>query len=93
MSAKRFVQTAAAIAAAIFFASVVVLAVVTTVSVYPGNLQGWQTQTTPGAQPTPASTPSVTFVFGPATPPLGRGSAQLGVGSDGSAAAQLRHHG
>jgi hypothetical protein len=93
MSAKRFIPTAAATAAVIFFASVVVLAVVTTVSVYPGNLQGWQTQTTPGAQPTPASTPSVTFVFGPSTPPLGRGSAQLGVGSDGSAAAQLRHPG
>jgi hypothetical protein len=91
MSAKRLISTAVAAAAVIFFASVVVLAVIATAVVYPGNLQDWQTQPTPGSQPTPASTPSVDFVFGPATPPLGRGSAQLSVGSDGSAAAQLRH--
>src|SRR5437764_3221407 len=91
MRAKRLIPTVAGVAAVIFFASVVVLAVIATAVVYPGNLQGWQTQTVAGAQPTPASTPSVDFVFGPTPPPLGRGSAQLSVGSDGSAAAQLRH--
>jgi hypothetical protein len=90
MSAKRFIPTAAAGAAITFFASAVVLAAITTLVVYPGNLLDWQTQTTAGAQPTPAPTPSVSFIFGPATPPLGRGSAQLSVGSDGGASAQLR---
>jgi hypothetical protein len=90
MNKKHLVVTVPTALAAVFFASVVVLAVITTVGVYPGNLQDWQTQTTPGAQPSPAPTPSIDFVFGPATPPLGRGSAQLSVGSDGGASAQLR---
>jgi hypothetical protein len=46
------------------------------------NLHGWV--------PTASSTASVSFVPGPATPPLGEGSAQLSVGSDGDGAAQLR---
>ncbi|HYX30858.1 MAG TPA: DUF11 domain-containing protein, partial [Pyrinomonadaceae bacterium] len=58
--------------------------------VTPTALQDWQIRNTAGAQPTPASTPSVTFVNGPDTPPLSNGSVQLSVGSDGSAAAQLR---
>jgi len=93
MNMKRLVSIITVGIAILFFASVVVFAVTTTLVVFPGNLQGWQTQVSPGLQPTPASTPSVTFVFGPATPPLGRGSAQLSVGSDGGAAAQLRHPG
>src|SRR5205085_4531550 len=93
MKIKRLVSAITVGTAVLFFASVVVFAVTTTVAVFPGSLQGWQTQTTPGSQPTPASTPSVDFVFGPTPPPLGRGSAQLSVGSDGGAAAQLRHPG
>ena len=46
------------------------------------NLHGWV--------PTASSTATVSFVPGPATPPLGEGSAQLAVGSDGDGAAQLR---
>jgi hypothetical protein len=90
MNKQRLVVIIPTVLAAVFFSSVFILAAVTTVSVYPGNLQDWQPLIIPGSQPTPASTPSVDFVFGPATPPLGRGSAQLTVGSDGSASAQLR---
>jgi hypothetical protein len=91
MNKKRLVAIIPTALAVVFFSSVIILATITTVvSVYPGNLQDWQPVTTPGSQPTPASTPSVDFVFGPATPPLSRGSAQLSVGSDGGASAQLR---
>lgn len=55
----------------------------TTIEVTPANLQGWQIQTN--------TTQSVTFVTGPATPPIGVGSARLAVGADGSGAAQLRN--
>ena len=57
------------------------------VVVTPTNLQGWQIQVS--ASPSP--TPSVTFVRGPSTPPLGAGSAELRVGPHGNSAAQLRH--
>ncbi|MDQ3812789.1 MAG: hypothetical protein M3347_02425, partial [Armatimonadota bacterium] len=40
-----------------------------------------------------ATPPSVTFVNGPGTPPLGRGSVELRVGSDGNSTAQIRHPG
>ncbi|HEX3558567.1 MAG TPA: hypothetical protein VHU19_05160 [Pyrinomonadaceae bacterium] len=93
MNTKRLISIIITWIAILFFASVVVFAATTTLVVFPGNLQGWQTQVSPGSQPTPASTPSVTFVFGPTPPPLGRGSAQLSVGSDGDAAAQLRQPG
>ncbi|MFL6209445.1 MAG: Calx-beta domain-containing protein [Pyrinomonadaceae bacterium] len=49
------------------------------------NLNGWV--------PTASSTAAVSFVPGPATPPLGEGSAQLAVGADGDGAAQLRQTG
>src|SRR5256885_13066102 len=55
----------------------------TTVTVTPANLQGWQIQIT--------DTQTVTFVSGPATPPLGVGSAEFRVGADGDGAAQLRN--
>ncbi len=58
-----------------------------TVVVSPSNLQGWQTVTTP----TNGSTASVSFVNGPGTPPLGTGSAQLSVGSNGNGSAELRN--
>jgi hypothetical protein len=90
MCKRRLVAIVPTALAVVFFGSVVFAAITSTVAVYPGHLQDWQTQTTPGMQPTPASTPSVSFVFGPTPPPLGRGSAQLSVGSDGSASAQLR---
>jgi uncharacterized repeat protein (TIGR01451 family) len=80
-------------AAVVCFAIVAVFAATITLVVYPGNLQGWQPVTVPGSQPAPATTPSVNFVNGPGTPPLGTGSAQLSVGSDGDAAAELRHPG
>jgi hypothetical protein len=55
----------------------------TTLTVTPANLQNWQIQIT--------DTQTVTFVNGPATPPLGIGSARLSVGADGDGAAQLRN--
>jgi hypothetical protein len=58
----------------------------TVVVVTPGALRGWQIQVTAS----PAPTPSVTFVNGPGTPPMGTGSAQLSVGPNGGSAAQLR---
>lgn len=54
----------------------------TTYVVTPTTLQGWQIQTD--------TTQTVTFVEGPATPPLPTGSAQLSVGADGDGGAQLR---
>jgi hypothetical protein len=68
---------------ALTFWSSVILAAVEDVT--PTNLQGWQIQT--------SGTSQVTFETGPATPPLGTGSAELSVGADGSGAAQLRHPG
>lgn len=55
----------------------------TTVVVTPSNMQGWQVQTD--------STQNVSFVPGPSTPPLGFGSAQMSVRTDGDGAAQLRN--
>lgn len=50
---------------------------------------GWTTSiTTCGVTP---STASASFEDGPATPPLGPGSARLRVGSDGSSVASLRY--
>jgi hypothetical protein len=57
----------------------------TTYVVTPAILQGWQIQTD--------TTQAVTFVEGPATPPLPTGSAQMSVGADGDGAAQLRQTG
>ena len=49
----------------------------------PSNLNGWV--------PSQSGTSATTFVAGPATPPLGAGSVQLAVGTDGGGAAQLRN--
>jgi hypothetical protein len=73
----------------LYCACVIVLGATTTLTVYPGNLEGWQIQTSTS----PAPTPEVRFVFGPGTPPLGRGSVELRVGPHGDSAAQLRHPG
>ena len=67
------------------------IAATTFLTVSPTNLQGWQTQVTTAATATP--TPSVTFVNGPGTPPLGTGSVEFRVGANGNDAAQLRHPG
>jgi hypothetical protein len=53
--------------------------------VSPTSLNGWQTQAVGGA--------SVNFENGPATPPLGTGSAELRVGANGDDFAMLRHPG
>jgi hypothetical protein len=77
-----------AITAAFLAISVILLpttALMATLKVTPSSLQGWQTQA--------SGTASVTFEQGPATPPLGVGSAELRVGSDGNSDAQLRHPG
>ena len=71
--------------------SVAAYAATTFLTVSPTNLQGWQIQVTTSATATP--TPSVTFVNGPGTPPLGTGSAELRVGANGNDAARLRHPG
>ncbi|HWW77789.1 MAG TPA: DUF11 domain-containing protein, partial [Pyrinomonadaceae bacterium] len=93
MKTKRLLAIAAAAAAAFVFAVAAAYAASQTVTVIPSDLQGWTAQTTPGSTPSPTATPSVTFVAGPATPPAGTGSVQLGVGSDGDAFAQMRHAG
>jgi hypothetical protein len=48
----------------------------------PGNQQNWVISQ--------SSTATVSFVAGPGTPPLGAGSGQLSVGSDGNSGAQFR---
>ncbi|HJR07106.1 MAG TPA: Calx-beta domain-containing protein [Pyrinomonadaceae bacterium] len=54
----------------------------TTLVVYPPNQNGWVIST--------SGTATASFVNGPATPPLGVGSGQLSVGSNGGSAAQFR---
>src|SRR5687767_8522701 len=79
-------------AALLLIGGVLAAAILLTVS--PTNLQGWQIQrSTSGVTPTPTPTPDVVFVNGPATPPLGTGSAEFRQGPDGGGAAQLRHPG
>ena len=90
MNSNRLAATIPVLAVALFLSAVTVIAATVVVVVYPGNLEGWQIQTTPGAQPSPSATPSVGFVTGPGTPPFSRGSAELRVGSDGDATASLR---
>ncbi len=74
---------------ALFSAAVFVFAATTTLFVYPGHLEGWQTQTSTS----PSPTPQVLFVFGPTPPPLGRGSVEFRVGPDGNSSAQMRQPG
>jgi hypothetical protein len=75
--------------ATLALSAVAVYAATTFLTVSPTNLQGWQIQ----VSTSPSPTPSVTFVNGPATPPLGTGSAEFRVGPHGGSAAQLRHPG
>src|ERR1051326_2615289 len=89
----RWAALIGAVAAAALFAAAIVFASTTTLVVTSGDLQSWQIRNTAGNNPSPRSTPQVSFVNGPATPPLNSGSVQFSVGSDGSATAQLRHPG
>ncbi len=85
-------RTASAVATALavlFFMAVFAFAATTTLFVYPGHLEGWQPNVVV-LTASPAASPEVTFVFGPTPPPLGRGSAELRVGSAGDNAAELR---
>ena len=61
--------------------------------VSPGNMDGWAfAQTSGDPDYTYGAGDAVTgMVNGPATPPLGTGSAHLNTGSDGSQSAQLRN--
>src|SRR2546423_1640948 len=57
----------------------------TTLTVTPSSSQGWVVYGDPGA--------SVTFVDGPATPPLGSGSIRLQIPADGNAFTNIRQPG
>jgi hypothetical protein len=59
-----------------------------TTVVTPGSLGDWTINNDSSGGP---ATASVTFQTGPAIPPLGVGSVQLSVGSNGDGAAQLRN--
>ena len=72
--------TLLALGATLAFSSVAAAA---TTVVRPGALDGWATSS--------SGTAGAAFVTGPGTPPLGQGSAQLSVGSNGDSAAQLRN--
>ncbi|HEV2762556.1 MAG TPA: hypothetical protein VGV38_06130, partial [Pyrinomonadaceae bacterium] len=89
MKTRALTKRAPAALFVLLAASVAAVAATTFLTVSPTNLQGWQIQVS--ASPSP--TPSVTFVNGPATPPLGTGSAEFRVGPHGNSAAQLRHPG
>src|SRR5687768_4638705 len=56
------------------------------VIVHPGNPAGWAPSVFGGAPPGP----SAAFEVGPAAPPLGLGSVELGVGPYGGHLAQVR---
>jgi uncharacterized repeat protein (TIGR01451 family) len=87
MKIHRPAAILAVIVVSIFLASFIALALNTTVVVTPANLDAWVRSTSGSGSPGP----SVTFVPGPPNPPLGRGSVEFRVGSDGDAAAQLRN--
>jgi uncharacterized repeat protein (TIGR01451 family) len=93
MRIHRPASLLAIVIVAAFFATVVVLAVSSTLVATPADQQGWVRVTVPGSVPSPSVTPAVVFVPGPDAPPLGQGSVEFRVGSDGDAAAQLRHPG
>src|SRR6266849_4932816 len=54
----------------------------TTLTVTPATMQGWQIQGDPGT--------AVTFVDGPAPPPLGSGSVRMQIPADGDLFTNLR---
>jgi hypothetical protein len=86
MKNTRYVAVVAALAALIASA----VAAAATIVVSPGNLGGFSVNNdTCGA----ATTGSVSFVSGPATPPLGSGSVKLSVGSNGDSYPTLRQSG
>jgi len=64
-----------------------------TVVVSPADMDGWAFRTPDPDPNTPANETTATaqFVNGPGTPPLGTGSAQLNVGSNGVSTAQIRN--
>jgi len=61
----------------------------TPVEVTTSPASGWQFRTTDGSGG-PGDTQTAEFVDGPASPPLGTGSARLAVGSNGDGAAEIR---
>jgi hypothetical protein len=67
------------------------LASATTVVVNPLNMDGWNFYKTDTSVTYGAGDASGQMVFGPDTPPLGVGSANLNTGSDGFQSAQLRN--
>jgi hypothetical protein len=69
-------------------AAVVTYADVAATPVFPGNLNGWTLRVT-DENGDPGGDGTAEFVVGPATPPLGTGSAHLNTGTDGSQSAQI----
>jgi hypothetical protein len=67
------------------------LAQASTVVVNPGSMDGWAFLKTDPDVNYGAGDAVADMVFGPATPPLGSGSAHFNTGSDGSQSAQLRN--
>jgi hypothetical protein len=79
-----------ALAAVVAALAVAAVAAAATIVVSPGNLNGWTLNNdTCGA----ATTGSISFVSGPATPPLGTGSVKLTVGANGDSYPTLRYGG
>jgi opacity protein-like surface antigen len=75
------------VAAAIALLATAAVAAAATVTVAPGHLDGWAVDNdTCGA----ATTGSVAFVSGPATPPAGSGSVQFTVGANGDSYPTVR---
>jgi hypothetical protein len=90
MNISKFFVLAVMLAAAIILGNSMISDLVSahaptaTLVVHPGNLQGWQIQTSGVNQ-------TVTFENGPPTPPLPPGSVELAIiGANGNGAAQLR---
>ncbi|HEV2861859.1 MAG TPA: hypothetical protein VGX48_12700, partial [Pyrinomonadaceae bacterium] len=92
MSHPKPLQRVAFVVAACALLSVVAYAATTFLTVSPTNLQGWQIRLD-ASNPSPTPAPSVTFVLGPGTPPLGNGSVEFRVGGNGDNSAELRHPG
>jgi hypothetical protein len=84
------IATRSTVAAALVIAPILALSLAgpalasSTVVVTPGNLHDWAPQVT-------STDGSVTFVTGPASPPLGTGSVRLFTGTHGDGAAAIRN--
>src|SRR5438445_11658868 len=85
---KRSARAIAPLAAAAVALATAAVAVAATVTVSPSHMAGWSVNH--DSCNSSASTGSIAFVHGPANPPMGAGSVQYTIGSNGDSYETLR---